>query len=246
MTKIRIKLAVLGQLPVNFDRSILLQWKSDVFEVSHDIETFQLDEDAQGDDWEYTDNQLGKYLDNPITEDFIIILVTVKLEDNWYVRRLNDNKIVFSFYELREILQYQNIPVVNIILRLLYGASLVYRRYGDRIPPADEPTNYAHDELRGCLFDMNPNKWDVVESCHRPILCEPCVAQLKSAQVSNELIKTIQEEIRRIKKPLFSRLVDFVKSHPIWALVLSILTGLFVGVVSSVLGAHIFSWLTLE
>ena len=81
---------------------------------------------------------------------------------------------------------------------------------------------------------MNALKWDVVHSCNKPIVCEHCVATLKKATVSNELVANVQKEIVKIRKPLFYRIVDFVKRHPIWLLVLSIGTALVVGIVSSI------------
>ncbi len=234
MSKVSIKIAVLGQLPTDFDQRELLKLKSSVFEVNSSIETYQLNEDSEGNDWEYTDDQLEKYLTNPFAEDFLIILVNVKLQRNWFVRRLTNNRVLFSFHEIADILRFHNVPLQNIVLRVLYGATLIYRRYSDRIPPGTEKTNYAHDETRGCLFDMNALKWDVVHSCNKAILCEHCVATLKKATVSNELVANVQKEIVKIRKPLFYRIVDFVKRHPIWLLVLSMGTALVVGIVSSI------------
>ena len=236
----RIQLAALGRLPADFDPGDLLRWKSSVFEIDPSIESFQLNDDAQGADWEYTDQQLEKYFPNQVDGSFLVILVNVKLENNWYVRRLSNNRVLFTFHELDQILRFHSIPLKNIALRVLYAASLIYRRYGNRIPPTTEKTNYAHDETRGCLFDMNASKLDVVHSCHQPILCEYCVAQLKNAQVSNEVINSVQSEIRKILKPLFHRMVDFVKSHPVWSILISLVTALVVGIIASILAAYIY------
>ncbi len=240
MSKVKIKLAALGQLPFDFDQGELLKWKSTVFELSPSIESYQLNEDSEGDDWQYTDDQLEKYLAKPFDEDFLMILVNVRLQHNWYVRRLSGNRFLFSFHEIADILRSHNIPLRNIVLRVLYAATLVYRRYGDRVPEAMENTDYAHDETRGCLFDMNASKWDVVHSCHEPVLCEYCVAALKKVPISNELIGSVQKDIAKIRKPLFHRIVDFVKRHPIWSLVLSIISALVIGIISSMLAMYLY------
>lgn len=236
----RIKLAVLGRLPAGFDPSDLLRWKSSVLEVDPSVESFQLNDDAQGRNWEYSDQQLEKYFPNQIDGGFLIILVNVKLENNWYVRRLSKNRLLFTFHELDQILKFHDIPLRNVALRVLYAASLIYRRYGNRIPPATEQTNYAHDETRGCLFDINASKLDIVHSCHEPIICEYCVAQLKRAQVSNEVINSTQSEIQKIRKPLFHRMSDFVRSYPVWSIMISLGTALVVGIVASILAAYIY------
>jgi hypothetical protein len=244
MSKTRIQLAVLGRPPPDFSVQELLAWESSVFEISPDIGSYELNEDAEGADWEYTDDQLEKYLSNKIKGDFLVILVSVKLQFNWYVRRLTKNRVLLTFYELDQILRFHRIPLKNVALRALYVATLIFQRYGHRIPPASEPTNYAHDETRGCLFDMNASKSDVVRSCHEPIICDYCIAQLKQAQLSNELIRTVQSEIRKIRKPLFHQLAEFVQLHPVWSLMISLATALLVGVLSSVLGAALYSALT--
>jgi hypothetical protein len=236
----KIKLAVLGRLPPDFDPGDLVDWTSATFEVDPRIDSYELNEDAQGDDWEYTDQQLEKYLSKNTDGSFLVILLSVKLQDNWYVRRLPNNRILFTFHDLDQILRFHRIPLKNIALRVLYAASLIYQRYGNRIPPTTEKTNYAHDETRGCLFDMNASKLDVVHSCHEPILCEYCVGQLQSAQVSNEVIRAVQSEIKKIQKPLFLRIVDFVQTHPVLSIVISALTALAIGTLASVIAAFIY------
>ena len=152
MSKVSIKIAVLGQLPTDFDQRELLKLKSSVFEVNSSIETYQLNEDSEGNDWEYTDDQLEKYLTNPFAEDFLIILVNVKLQRNWFVRRLTNNRVLFSFHEIADILRFNNVPLQNIVLRVLYGATLIYRRYSDRIPPGTEKKQIMRTTKRADVY----------------------------------------------------------------------------------------------
>lgn len=244
MEPINIRISVLGQLPDDLDLKRVLRWQSSVFRLNSSVESFQLIEDASGPDWQYTDAQLSRYLDRPFDEHFHVILVTITLEQNWYVRRLSGNRLVFSFHEVAEILRFYNIPIHNLVLRVLYAATLIYRRFGGRIPEANESTNYAHDETRGCLFDMNGSKLDIVHSCHMPIVCEYCVAELKRVQVSNEMISKVQSEITRIRKPFFHRIADFVRRHPVWSIVISLVTAFAIGTLSSALGAYVFELVT--
>lgn len=240
MPPLRIQLAVLGQPPPDFDARELLDWKSRVFEIHPHIESYQLNEDSGGEDWQFTDQQLEKYIRRDPSCDLLVILVKVKLQYNWYLRRLSDNRVLFTFYELDQILRFHGLPLKNLALRVFYGASLVYRRYGDRIPPASEDTNYAHDETRGCLFDMNAEKMDVIHSLHQPRLCEYCISQLKLSRVSNELVQAVQSELRRIKKPLIDRIANFIRAHTIWSIVLSILSAIILGTLTSLLATLIY------
>ncbi|MCY4559452.1 MAG: hypothetical protein OXF79_24395 [Chloroflexi bacterium] len=174
------------------------------------------------------------------SENFHVILVNVPLEHNWYVRRLTGNRVIFTFHEIADILRLHHIPLKNIVLRVLYAVTLVYRRYENRVPAATETTNYTHDETRGCLFDMNASKWDVIYSCHQPRICDACVTDLRRAQISNEQIGAVQGDIRHIKKPLFNKLTEFVRQHPILSFLISVVIALGVGTTGSLLGTILY------
>ena len=118
-------------------------------------------------------------------------------------------------------MNYDNIPLENVVFRLLYEYTLVYRQHGNRIPPSTEKTNFTHDETRGCLFDMNGIKTDIIYSCHKPIICPNCVERIKHDKVSNEAIETAQKEIKKIRKALYYRITDFIRRHPLLSLLIS-------------------------
>lgn len=240
MSKPKIQIAILGQSPPDFDARELVAWRSSVFEIKPNIESYQLNEDAAGNDWEFTDAQFEQRLRRDPGCSFMIIFVKVKLENNWYLRRLSDNRAVFTFYEMDQIVRFHGLPLKNLALRVIYATVLVYRRYGDCIPMGSEGTDYAHHETRGCLFDMNANKMDVVYSLHRPCICEYCCSQLKQAQVSNELLTVVQNELRRIQKPLIDRLASFVRVHTVWSIVLSVFSALVLGVITSLVASWIY------
>ncbi|KRG66354.1 hypothetical protein ABB27_13960 [Stenotrophomonas terrae] len=243
MSKCKVQLAIVGHPPPDFDARELASWNSNVFEISSVIESFQLNEDAAGDDWEFSDVQFENAVRRDPTCDFLVMFVTVKLECNWYLRRLSDNRIVFTFYEMDHIVRHHRLPLKNLSLRVLYAAVLVFRRYGSRIPVASESTNYAHDETRGCLFDMNANKMDVVASLHRPCVCERCCSQLKEAKVSNELIESVKKEIRKVQKPLADRIIDFVRAHTIFSIFVSVLSALVLGITASLIAAWVYEFM---
>jgi len=108
---------------------------------------------------------------------------------------------------------------------------------------AGEHTNFAHDETRGCLFDMNGIKTDIVYSLHKPIICNYCIEKLKQEKISNEVISRIQKELGGIKKPLFYRITSFVKKHPIWSLMISALFAILLGAIGSLIATVIYEML---
>lgn len=227
-------------MPADFDKTKITNWKSSVFSVTGEIESYSLTKDSDGSDWEFTDSILEEVLPKQFSGDYLIAIVNVPIELNWYTRRLSNNRVVFTFNQIKEILSYSNIPLENMIYRVLYAYTLLFKRSGNRIPKTAEHTNFAHDETRGCLFDMNGQKTDIIYSCHKPIICGHCVEKLKQEKVSNEVISKIQSEISKIKKPLFYQLAEFVKRHPIWSLLISAITAIVLGAIGSYIATVIY------
>lgn len=241
MSKVRIKLATIGHMPLNFNTAKIKKWKSSIFEVVEDIDNYSLSCDSDGYNWEFSDQLVKKQLPQQFNEDFMIAVVNVPIEDNWYSRRLGNNQVVFTFHEIKEILSYSNIPIENVIYRILYAYTLLYRRAGNRIPNFDEVTGYTHDETRGCLFDMNGIKADLIASCHEPIICDECQVKLSTERVSKSDIDLSKKEIKKIRKELYFRILSGVKKHPVWALFFSSLFAVSLGVTSSLIASYILT-----
>jgi len=239
--KIKISIATLGHLPAEFDRNKIAQWQSSVFEIAGDIESYTLNRDSDIDGWGFSDAALEGEVPKNFDGDIFIAITSVPLELNWYTRRLSSNRLVFTFYEIKEILGHFQIPLENIVYRVLYAYALIYRRNGNRVPLSGELTNFTHDETRGCIFDMNGNKIDIVHSCHEPIICSDCVERARRERVTDETLQKAQKELKTIKKPLFFRMADFIRIHPIWALIISGLSAIAVAIVGSILGALIYA-----
>ena len=221
MPKLKIKIVTVGHLPFEFEKKSILSWKSNLFEIEPSIESYDLTINSDIEDWAFSDQNIERYVPNKADSDLLIAITNVPLELNWYTRRLSGDRILFTYYEIKEILDASNIPLQNILFRLFYSYYFIYHRHNQRIPGADENTSFTHDESRGRLFDMNGLKQNVVHSLHRPILCDNCVGNMRGQRISLEQIEMAQKEIRRIKKDRFYQLQDFVKRSPIWALLLS-------------------------
>ncbi len=132
MSQVKIKLISIGHLPINLQVTKLLRQKSLLFEVVGDFENYALRCDSDGVDWEFSDQLVRTQLPVTFDADFMIAVVNVPIENNWYSRRLGDNKIVFTFHQIKEILEHYNIPLENAIYRVLYAYALLYKRAGNR------------------------------------------------------------------------------------------------------------------
>lgn len=233
--KVRIKLVTIGYLPQDFRINKVAKWKSDVFQLAGNIENFSLRTDSDGDGWEFSDSLLGEQFPKTWDADFVVALVNVPIEGKWYSRRLSNNRIVITLNEISDILRGSNIPLENVVLRLLYSYSLAYRQCGNRIPELNEPVNFTHDETRGCIFDMNGIKTDLPESCDKPQICDECQERLKKNLVSNDIIEQSRKEILNIRKEFYYRILELVKKHPVWTLLISSCYALILNIIASII-----------
>ena len=240
MSKVKIKLVSIGHLPFDFNNNKIPKFSSSLFEVVGDIDNHSLRCNSDIEDWGFSDQLIKNQMPKLNGEDFMIGIVNVPLEDNWYSRRLGDNQIVFTFHEIKEILNFSNIPLENVIYRLLNAYTFAYKRSGNKIPEFKEMTDFTHDETRGCLFDMNGLKADLVASCHKPIICGECKERLRRDRVSDNEIKSAEKDISEIKKDQYYRILDKVKKYPKSALVLSSLFAFTLGVAGSITGSYAF------
>ncbi len=240
MNKLKIKLAKLGYIPFSINDRKLTSWNSEIFIIDNRIDsyTFQLDSDT--DFWGYSDKTLEKELSKNSDFDFHITITNVPLENNYYARRFSDNRIVLTLSDISDILLTENITFENYIMRNIYRYCLVYLMYGNRIPTMSEDTDFTHDDTRGCIFDFNGNKAELIYSLNKPNICSDCQLRLKGQaqyKVPNQIIELANKEIKRIKKSTFINLMDYVKKRPLLSLILSFIAG----VLMSILGAWIYN-----
>lgn len=240
MNKVRIKLVTIGHLPLHLSLHQVSAWTSEVFELIDGIDNFELRCNSDGPDWEFSDERLRQQLPAQTGADFLLAIVNVPIEDNWYSRRLGNNQIVFTFSQIKDTLAWENIPLENAILRVVYAYTLLYLRSGNKIPGFGEAPSFTHDETRGCLFDMNGIKSDLVESCNKPIVCGECEERLRNERVSNQTIKKVQIEIRKIRKRLYYRAFDFVKAKPLVALAISSVFAISLGILGSLIASLLY------
>jgi hypothetical protein len=240
MSKLNIKLVFLGSPPNSINSSILQKWESKLFRVIDPIDKLSITSNADLEGWGFSDNNIANMLPSKHDGDIRIAITSVPLEENYYARRLSNNTICITFFDVIDFLRFENIPSENFILRVLYSACLVYKRYNLTIPPTSQATNFTHDETRGCIFDMNGIKNEIIYSTNKPIICEECSHNLKTSKIEINLIDSIKSELKNIRKGLYYRIVDLIKMYPIWAIILSSLTAIFLGIIGSLIAAYLW------
>lgn len=229
---LKIRVVTLGTVPHDLDLSKVIKCSSSIFEVVDAIDNYAINSDADGEGWQFTDDNLLKKLPSNEGEDFLVALTNVPLQHNWYTRRVKENVVVFSFKEISDYLRFNNIPLKNVVFRLLYAYALVFKENKGKIPSCDEYTNFTHDETKGCIYDMNGLKYDIIESCDNPIICGACVQRLASSGVPTSQIKQAQIEIKNIRKELFFRISGWISKHPVLSFVLATFWAFLIGLFS--------------
>jgi len=149
------------------------------------------------------------------------------------MRRLGDRVAVLSLYEMVEIVRYSGFSLEQYVLRNAYELVVLFIGNGKLIP--NDYATWAHDEVRRCLFDLNSSKGDIIFSMDRPILCLPCKTRLSSKQVPADFTPALDRELRRIRKPLYLHITDWVKDHPIIALLLTAVFGVALNLIASII-----------
>jgi hypothetical protein len=215
MQPIRISLVSLGNLKYPVRISELETWSSQIINIRHGASIGHLP-DSEGHDWEYQDKQLLRLLSAETDTEFTLGLINAPLEDNYYLRRLSEKVAVLSLHEMADIVRFSDFTVEQYILRNTYELAVLFAANKKLIPI--DYTTWAHDETRGCLFDMNANKSDIVCSLHRPILCPACRTKVSAKQVPANLLLTLDRELQNIQKARYARILEWVKRHPVFAL----------------------------
>jgi hypothetical protein len=243
MSKVKIKLTFLGHVPYALDIKRIEKWESELFEIVKPIDYYSITKDSDGPNWQFSDECIESQLPKDFDGDILIAVTKVPIQKNYYARRVANNRICLTFHEMSDVLQYYNIPLENLIFRVLYSASLVYKRYGNRIPESHEETHFAHDETRGCIFDMNGIKSEIIYSTNRPQLCSSCIEVLKTEKIEANLLANIQKELRKIKKSFYYQVTDLIKAYPVWAIILTSLMAIIFGVIGSLLASFIYNFM---
>ena len=79
---------------------------------------------------------------------------------------------------------------------------------------------------------MNGDRKDILYNTESPVLCSACRAKLKSRQLQLDVIKTLDRELKKLRKPVAMRVELWIKRYPFVSLLLSALVTILLGVVA--------------
>ena len=240
MNRIKIDIIRLGESKHidewNFLKKLKKKRKSNLFEILN-INQISLPQsdfigDAElSDFWGYTDSTLRDLITVSDEADYTLCFIDYPLEDDYFTRRVSENIAVSTFYETNKIFSEWNVDLKNFILLQIYTAVILSMPNIGNDMEALSP--HFHDETRGCLFDMCGIKEDIIVSATKPKLCIECETKFSRVQLNVGFLKIFKNELRQIKKALYFRVTDWIKKHPILALIIAATLTVFLNLLSS-------------
>ena len=228
MGKIKIKIIKLGEIKHQEEWKYiekLKKTKNSLFEIV-DIKEAKLPS-ADLDTWGYSDKVLREKVKKCSTADVVIGFIDAPIEDNYFSRSLFENVGVVTFYEADKIFKNAHVSLKNYILHEIYNSIVLF--YMDSLS-VEEAENFFHKDTRGCLFDMCGIKEDIIIGTTKPKICYECEAKIRKHIIPKDFLENIKKELKRLKKPLYYRITDWIKGHPILSMVLATLSAIVIDI----------------
>lgn len=236
MEKLKVKIIIIGHADRIVDFQIIQKYNSKFFECS-DLEHIYILPNCQKNDG-YLDNvyskpELIKLLENIQFDGICIAVMNYRFDDNFYMHRLDGNKLCISIAGIEEILLRKSISIENFILKNLYEAFIFYKIFNNLVN--DEVYNFVHHDTRGCLFDLNGDKSDIIYNTESPIICEECQSKINTKSVPKGFIKSIQNELQKIHKPWIKSIEIFIKKYPLASILATFVFSTLINLISNVI-----------
>jgi len=168
-----------------------------------------------------------------------VAIMPYRFEDNFYIHRISNKCVIISLYGIADILKSNNISIEHFIIKQLYEICAMRHLTNDLL--SDDVYKLVHSDTRGCLFDLNGERSDILYNTEQPIICEECKGKFKSKQTPTEIIKIFECELKKIKKPLALRVERWIKKYPLLSIIISALTAIIMNISASFLWEYIKS-----
>jgi hypothetical protein len=241
---VKIRIVVMGRIPDELNLRKLLKWKSKLFAVSsskqhHSMNNMQPDISS----FYYSDvllrtnfpnaSQVEKIAGDDNKTDLTIYLVDIPIEGNYFSRVFDKNQIVITFYQAKNMLREEHIPFENYVLKRLYMYSLLFLSSRNNHIVFKDEDLCLHYERNGCLFDGCYIKEEFVDSCIKPIICGECYQLLRKSHIQDELLKTVDDELKKVTRGFRYGIIHWLHTHPLAYLLVSAAVSAIIGAIIS-------------
>ena len=236
--KYKIAIVRLGHCQHIVDFKTIKVWKSKLFEITGISCVEHLPEGDVQDgflDIKYSREELAPFVSCPSDCDFIVGIMPYRFIDNFYMHRISEKSAIISLYGIADILKTDNISIEHFVIKQIYELCAIKHLIKDL--SSDDVYSVVHLDTRGCLFDMNGERSDIVYNTEQPIICDECKVKFRNRQVQQGIIEQLEKELKKIKKPFILRAERWIKRYPLVAIFLSFTMSVIISVVANVICA---------
>ncbi|MFM4651080.1 hypothetical protein, partial [Aeromonas bivalvium] len=159
-------------------------------------------------------------------------------------RRVSHFEVEFaiSVYDIAPLLIQHGYSFNAFVYRNLYQLLVAFHASSNSLPPTTKE-KLAHTPTRGCLFDWNDNKQDILNSLDHPSVCRVCEERYVKGGPLASHMSELRSELYRIQRPLHVRGLEWlnrkIARHPWLTLGVAVLSGIALNLVAS----YLFEWL---
>lgn len=236
MENIKVKIVLIGHLRHSLNLNKLKRFKSKLFSIT-EVERINTLPKPQKDDGfldvVYSRDEITSIMNPVNTSDVVVGIINYRFDDNFYLHRVGKNKACISIAEIDSFLLGHNISIENFILKNILEMVVFKHALGE--VDGDEVYQLVHQDTRGCLFDLNGDRFDVVYNTEKPIICESCKAYLNSKSLPPNFIKNVSRELKRIRKPLICSVEMFIKKYPLFSVSVTLVSSILINLLSNVI-----------
>lgn len=214
-----VKLIIVGHADrvVNFD--LIKKYKSKFFKFS-DIERINNLPNPKKDDGYldivYTKEEIQSIMKDIEFDGICLAIMNYGFDDNFYMHRVGANKVCISVYGLENILSQKTISIENFIIKNTYEVFIFYTILKN-LTKHNEVYTFVHNDTRGCLFDMNGDRRDIVYNTEKPIICDECKGKISKKSIPKNFLEDIQKELFKIDKPFIKKIENFIAKYPLFS-----------------------------
>jgi hypothetical protein len=233
--EMQIYIVKLGHPQVDIQRVInIINNNQNIYELIYKTQVPNLGK-SDLDGWEYSDNLLFNILAPHIIKDYLTIgLTSVQLEYDWFIRPNSDRSgMVITIYQADSVIEKAQKTIEDFVIYKIITCILTREFFTiSGKSPFDE---LIHDDCRGCLFDLCPDKESRAIGLIDLKIDDQCKGILLNANVPQEKITAIESVLKYMKKPSFRKSAYSIKQEPILAGFFGIGIGIMVHTIATYL-----------
>jgi len=80
---------------------------------------------------------------------------------------------------------------------------------------------------------MNGDKFDIIYNTESPCICNECKSFINGKNIPEGFVSGLEKELKKIRKPLLSRVETFIKKYPLFSIGLTLFSSFLISVLAS-------------